>query len=80
MMFNRARRSGVADGNLSNAKKQLARAFSNSRLILAPAAAFASGGTATGLLFCSRVARRSAKKKTSGQAKANWKDYQKRKT
>jgi len=31
-------------------------AFSNTELILAPATAFISGGTATGLLFCSPAA------------------------
>src|SRR5450759_532586 len=47
--------------------KRLVTVFSNTRLILAPAIAFTSGGTATGSLFCSRVARRSASKKTSAR-------------
>src|ERR1035441_4139643 len=45
----------------------LVTVFSNARLILAPATAFTSGGTATGSLFCSRVARRSASRKTSAR-------------
>src|ERR1039458_7764540 len=45
----------------------LVTAFSNTGLILAPATAFTSGGTATGSSFCWRVARRSANKKTSAR-------------
>src|ERR1035437_6322634 len=45
--------------------RRLVTAFSNTRLISAPATAFTSGGTATGSLFCSRVARRNASQKTS---------------
>src|ERR1017187_1426652 len=47
--------------------KRLVTAFSNTRLILAPATAFTSGGTAAGSLFCSRVARRNARKKISAR-------------
>src|ERR1035441_7450348 len=47
--------------------KRLVTACSNTSLILAPATAFTSGGTATGSLFCSRVARRNASKKTSAR-------------
>src|ERR1035437_7022355 len=53
--------------------RRLVTAFSNTRLISAPATAFTSGGTATGSLFCSRVGRRNGSKKTSARPRRSGK-------
>jgi hypothetical protein len=58
----------IADGNLSNVKG-VGAAFSNTGLILAPATASISGGTAVGSSFCLPVARRNARNWTSGRRK-----------
>jgi hypothetical protein len=57
----------ISDGNLSNVKG--AGAFSNTGLILAPATASISVGTAGSSSSCLPVARRSASNWTSGRRK-----------
>ena len=56
----------IAAGNHSNVKT-VGNGVLEYRLILAPATEFTSGGTATGLLFCSPAVRRSGSRKTSAR-------------
>jgi putative component of toxin-antitoxin plasmid stabilization module len=66
----------IAAGNLSNVKT-VGNGVLDTELILAPGTEFTSDGTATGLLFCSPAARRSA---SSPPGKGELGDYRNRKT
>ena len=56
----------IAAGNLSNVKT-VGNGVLEYRVDLVPATESTSGGTATGLLFCSPAARRGASRKTSAR-------------